>query len=530
MSENIRDVLSELIDSYGINILEDPDRLSQFLEDRCALQAEEAFHLTFALRYLLKCGWRVNSARAVLDEEQEERLCQQLGFTAEQSKEVAALINGAVADKYEDGRPAGDGFVAMPGNLRRISGGISNRPRTMRMRKKSLYNGVILLAAMLVLGVLFFQIGSQRTPVGDELRIAFFAPMSGPEARLSHVQLRAAQLAVERINFQGPLREEYKLKVVGFDLPKDPAKAVASVKKAMKDKSFLVMMLGANNGNVAEIARLAESIEAPLIVISPTPPGEEELMDAALPYLYTFSLVNDAKARGKVLSYFATQALHKKKIALYYDSSDKLSEETYLSARKWAVGFGAKTVAELSYNGKKESGHTAAMRAIFESGADLLIIPGTGKDSAKIVSEARAAGFQDTILGEGYTDKTYADAGEALKGSWWVNEVSALDPPIRSVLKEYRSLYNENCPPEDVMAAILAYDGVRWIAAALQSTPGFRGEAIRHTLLATKNLPLTHATLTIDPRSHMPLNKAMAVVYCAHDKGIFQRRIRVNKD
>ena len=73
MSENIRDVLSELIDSYGINILEDPDRLSQFLEDRCALQAEEAFHLTFALRYLLKCGWRVNSARAVLDEEQEER-------------------------------------------------------------------------------------------------------------------------------------------------------------------------------------------------------------------------------------------------------------------------------------------------------------------------------------------------------------------------------------------------------------------------------------------------------------------------
>ena len=84
-----------------------------------------------------------------------------------------------------------------------------------------------------------------------------------------------------------------------------------------------------------------------------------------------------------------------------------------------------------------------------------------GKDSAKIVSEARAAGFQETILGEGYTDKTYADAGEALKGSWWVNEVSALDPPIRSVLKEYRSLYNENCPPEDVMAAILAYDGVR---------------------------------------------------------------------
>ena len=69
MSENIRDVLSDLIDSYGINILEDPDRLSQFLEDRCAREAEEAFHLTFALRYLLKGGWRAASVTAVLDKE-----------------------------------------------------------------------------------------------------------------------------------------------------------------------------------------------------------------------------------------------------------------------------------------------------------------------------------------------------------------------------------------------------------------------------------------------------------------------------
>ena len=80
------------------------------------------------------------------------------------------------------------------------------------------------------------------------------------------------------------------------------------------------------------------------------------------------------------------------------------------------------------------------------------------------------------------------------------------------------------------MPAILSYDGVMWIAAALQSTPGFRGEAIRHTLLATKNLALTHATLTIDPRSHLPLNKAMAIVFCANDKGIFQRRVRISKD
>ena len=75
-------------------------------------------------------------------------------------------------------------------------------------------------------------------------------------------------------------------------------------------------------------------------------------------------------------------------------------------------------------------------------------------------------------------------------------------------------------------SAILAYDGIRWISNALYQASGYRGEAIRHALLATLNFPAVHATLTIDPRTHGPYNKAMAVVYCPNEKGIFQRRIR----
>ena len=121
-------------------------------------------------------------------------------------------------------------------------------------------------------------------------------------------------------------------------------------------------------------------------------------------------------------------------------------------------------------------------------------------------------------------------AGPALAGSWWINEVSALDPQISSVLREYRSLYNEECQPGDVTAAILSYDAVMWIASAFRSTPGFRGEAIRHTLLATRDLVLAHTTLTIDPRTHMPLNKSSAIIYCEEDKGIFQRRFTMRRN
>ena len=247
MPDDIRDILVEIIDSYGIKILEDPDRLAQFLEDRSSLRPEDTFHLTFALRFLLKCGWRP-SRREYMKEGADYRasLESQLGFTKEQAAEVMKLINWLMEMEYggsEDEEETG-AVVAVPGNLKKIAGGVANRPRTMRIRKKSLYNGIILIVSLAVLAALFFQIGNQRTPAGDELRIAFFAPMSGPDARLSHVQLKAAQLAVERINSRGLARGEYKLKVIGFDLPADPAAAERAVENVMKDKSMLVMVLG----------------------------------------------------------------------------------------------------------------------------------------------------------------------------------------------------------------------------------------------------------------------------------------------
>ena len=85
MPDDIRDILVEIIDSYGIKILEDPDRLAQFLEDRSSLRPEDTFHLTFALRFLLKCGWRP-SRREYMKEGADYRasLESQLGFTKEQ--------------------------------------------------------------------------------------------------------------------------------------------------------------------------------------------------------------------------------------------------------------------------------------------------------------------------------------------------------------------------------------------------------------------------------------------------------------
>ncbi len=530
MADNIREVLTEIIDIYGIRMLEDPDRLAQFLEDRSALRPEDTFHLTFALRFLLKCGWRPSRREYAKHETgYSAQLVSRLGFTPEQADEVMALVGWLMEMEYGGSDVEAEEratVVAVPGNLKRISGGLANRPRTMRIRKKSLYNGLILIVSLAVLAALFFQIGTQRTPEGNELRIAFFAPMTGAEARLSHVQLKAAQLAVEQVNARGLSRGEYRLKVIGYDLPEGPEAAAEAVEKVMSDRNMLVMVLGRASAAKA-LAPVADRLEAPLVVAAPKPLGDALLDKSSMPYLYSFSPVSDAASRGQMLSYFATQALRKKKIAFYYNSDDETSAAIYKSARKWAAGFGAEVAAELTY--RRGGGHHKALRAIAESGADLLMLPGSGEAACDILSQREAAGLRAAVLGDGFTTRMPGLAGSGLERSWWINEVTSLDPQIISVLREYRGLYNEECQPGDVAAAILSYDSVMWIAAAFRDTPGFRGEAIRHTLLATRNLPLAHAALTIDPRTHLPLGKTASIIYCEANRGIFQRRFSIRR-
>jgi branched-chain amino acid transport system substrate-binding protein len=532
MHEVVKQVLRDLIDEYRIKILEDPDRLSQFLEDRCPADSASNFQLTFALRYLLKSGWTTETD---LDGDKSfyytERLCDNLAFSLDEARDVIDTLRSLTQTNEEDNTLSNDGtIIAKPGNLRRISGGISNKPRTMWLRKKSFYNGIVLIASLLAIVVLFFQIGAQRGPVGDEFRIAYFAPMSGPLAQNGHDQLKAAQLAVELVNRQGGVRG-YKIKVIGFDTPITPSKAAEKVKEVMKDRSLLLMMTDMSGDTAEAMSAAADDIEVPLVITAPNISASATVGNDGKPYLYSFRITNDCDERAKMLAYFAIQGIKAKKIGLLYDADDRFCVLSHEAAARWVKVFGGKIVADLSYAENAKKDHTLALKAMMSSNVDVLMLPALPeKQTSEIMKQAKAIGFRGAILGEEYTDTLATDTGPAMIGSWWVNELTALDPQIRSVMKDYEKLYNEECPDSEITAALLSYDAVRWITASLYQAPGYRGEAIRHVLLSTRNLALTHATLTIDPRTHGPLNKAVAIVFCAAEKGIFQKRVSAKND
>lgn len=531
MQEQVKQVLRELIEKYRVGILEDPDRLSQFLEDRCPSDRADNFQLTFALRCLVKNGW--TPYKKVTDERYAmyvRKLRENLAFSAADADDVMRTLTEITSLKNENAQEEDGRVVAHPGNLRRISGGIATEPRTMWLRKKSLYNGIVLLAALAAIVVLFWQIGTQRSPVGNEFRIAFFTPMSGPFAESSHDQLRAAQLAVEHINRQGGLRG-YKLKIIGYDIPMLPAAASEKVRSVMQDRSLLVMMTGVGGKIVESLSRTADDIEVPLVITAPEALPSSTVGEDGKPYLYSFRISNDSNETAKMMSYFASQGLLKRDVGIFYDSSSPYSAAVHDRLLKWIKVFGGNVTADVSYSSaaSRTSDHTVALKAIRSSGAAVMMIPGRQRDTAQIMMQIKAVGYSGSVIGTGYTETLSKEAGNAMSGSWWINEITPLDPQVRSVLKDYRSLYNEVCGDDEVLPAMLAYDGVRLIAGVLYTTSGYRGEAIRHALLSTRNFPMTHATLTIDPRTHGPYNKAVALINCAEAYGIFQKRIIAGK-
>jgi branched-chain amino acid transport system substrate-binding protein len=525
VDNKMKRTLEDLIDLYGPAILEDPDRLSQFLEDRYG-DYGESFRFTFALRALVKSGWTHNvRISAVKRDFYMDILVRNLGFTASAAKDVLDALNALTFNEPEEEPETGGerSVVAKPGNLKRIAGGIANKPRTIWLRERSLHNGLILILSLFALAVLFFQMSGQRSPVGDELRIAFLTRLSGASSEHGLNQLRAAQLAVEDVNKHGGVRG-YRLRVVGLDVPQRSAKANESLRSLLDDDSIIAMISGLGGKADETVSQIADEINVPLILtVPPDLPAEE----SDKPPLYTFRIAADAGERSRTVAYFAIKELGNKKAAIFYnaDSYRAVLENEYTVS--WIKHFQGQVVADIGYSKKSGSDFTAAMTAVKESGAEVLILRGCGDKAASVISAARRAGFEGPAVGENYLSAL--DEEDKLAGSWWLNEVSILDPPIRSVMKEFKSLYNESCPEGDVHGAIMAYDSVLWIANALYNALGYRGEAIRHSLLATKNFPMTQATLTIDPRTHGPYNKAMSVIYCSKGKGIFQRRIRESK-
>ena len=522
------DSIEKIAGEYGLVVFEDPDILFQFMESLNPEEKEENFRFVQSVRLLLKNGWKQDSL--LTDEQIEEYrklISSELGYCKEEIDFVMELIiyisELEEDESFIDEKGETVSFYASPGNLEKISGGIGNKPSTMWLRKKVLSNSAIYVISLIIIAILFLQIGMQREPVGNEYRIAFFDTLSGANSASGYNRLRAAQLAIEKINSQNSERG-YKFRIIGFDTPSDPEDAAEYVKNVMKDKTLLVMATGMNYPVAGKLAEVADIIETPLVITTENTVPDMMKKDNR-PYLYSFSLSANSDVRGKNLAYFIVQGLNRKKVAVFYGANDSYNKLEHDSFLRWMKVFGGTINADIAFDPANKKSHPLLMEAVKGNDSDLLVIIASDKAKDKIIKIARESGYKGAIVSENYRVTSSPELLSAYKNSWWLNEVTVLDPRVASLMRDYKNMYNEWCPQGDVKSAVLAHDGIHWLAYSIYKSHGYRGESVRHALLSTSELFLTHGKITMDPRTHEASDKAVSLIYCDGGPGSLQKRI-----
>lgn len=519
-------IARELIKIYGSSLMDDPERLGQLLEDRCGEFRHEIFVLCFALREISKRG-NVPSFQDFTETrgDIEKQLRANLGF----DKTTSAWAAGAIEDMLLDAETSDSsspephiearrGFLD---NIGLIGRSIARKPRTAPMRKKVLRNGLLLIGILALFLGLFVRMTESRYNPSGEHKVLFLAHLSGAEAGMGHIRLKAAQLAADEVNAAGGIKRKI-LKLQANDMPTSPEEAARTLAALVRDRSITAMISACNESVNTAIARLSDEYELPLIVTESS--GFSVTMASwDRPWLYSFRTGYDNAYKGKLMAYFAAQGLKRNRAALLTDLYDRESAAIGDSFAEWNEIFGGELVHRSGYTKRGALDHAGALE-IMESGPDIVVIANTAPDVSSVVQMLRLAGYENAVLGISYNDSMQANGGRNLDDTWWIVPASPDDSQLQSFQAGYRDRYNETIPRDDFAGTILAYDSVKWMADALYRAPGFQGEALRHAFLSTRNLPLAHATLTVDPRTHSPWNKAAALIYCSEGRGRFQKR------
>lgn len=382
-------------------------------------------------------------------------------------------------------------------------------------------------------GILFLSLllatclGSSVFAAQKVVKVGYLTALTGDFAGYGQTELRSAQLAVDEINKKGGVLG-YQIQLVPYDWRSRNEDAVNAVRR-MITEDHVVAIIGANasGANIA-CAPIVNRFHVPQIgTVSTNPLVTVDEKGQVRPY--SFRICFTDPYQGKLLAYLAAVKLGKKKGAMLYDVGSDYSQGLRQYCTEAFKKYGGKMVADQGYRGGQDVDFRAQLTDIRDSGANVLFLPGMGKEMALIIKQARELGMKDlTIMGgDGYADFMYEIAGPALVGTYWVNHTSLEDPGMQPFFKAYKAKYKDDC--KEFVNGVLAYDSVYWLADAMKRAGKMDSTAIAKALETTNHLKLHHCVLTVSPKDHNPVNKTGVILRVEKDgKAHFFARIQPN--
>ncbi len=359
-----------------------------------------------------------------------------------------------------------------------------------------------------LLVVLFAVAVTACVPVAPQtIKIGHEVALTGPNATWGQSEANAVKMAVEKVNAQGGVLGK-KLEIVAYDNRADRLEAVNVAKRLVEQDKVVAIIGPAQSGVANAIREVNNSAKIPVVATTATNPTVTVNTDGSL-VPYTFRTCFIDPFQGTVAAQFAFKDLKAKTAAVLYDVGDEYSQ--YLG-KYFQDGFtklgGKVTTMEAFRSGELD--FRAQLGKIKDTNPDLIFVPTQQKEAALSMKQGRDLGIKAVFMGgDGWGSPDIFDlGGPAVEGNYFVNIAALEDPAIQGFIGDYRKQFNQD---PVLPNPVLAYDAVLWLADAMKRAGTTDGEKLKAAMEDTKNLQVLTGVLSIDPKTHDPLNKPAVI-------------------
>jgi branched-chain amino acid transport system substrate-binding protein len=366
---------------------------------------------------------------------------------------------------------------------------------------------------LVLIAVSFVLVASCTAFAAEPIKIGYLAALTGDFAAYGQTEVNMAKLVVGDINAKGGVLGR-PLELVPYDTKTRNEDAVNAVRR-MIDSDKVVAIIGANSSGInIATAPIVDRGKVPQIsTVGTNPLVTVDNSGKVRPY--SFRICFTDPYQGALGADLAWTTLKKDKAAILYNVGSDYAQglrEFFISNYK---KLGGKIVADEGYR-DTDVDFRAQLTTVKNSGANVLFLPGMGKDMALIIKQAQELGLTDlaVIGGDGYGEFMNEIAGDSMKGTYWINHTYLEDPIMAPIFARYKEVYKDDC--KEFVNGTMAYDATYWLIDAITRAGKADGPAIAKALEETKGLELNHAVLTMDPATHNPLNKA-GIILCVGD-------------
>lgn len=356
----------------------------------------------------------------------------------------------------------------------------------------------------------------------EPIKIGYLAALTGDYAQYGITEVNMAKMVVSETNSAGGVLGR-PIELVVYDTKTRNEDAVNAVRRMIESDGVCVIV-GANTSgiNIATAPIVNKGRVPQISTIGTNPLVTVDNKGRVRPY--SFRICFTDPYQGALAADLAYNDLKKTKAAILYNVGSDYAHGLREFFTKDFQKLGGTVVADEGFR-ETDVDYRAQLTTIKNSGADVLFLPGMGKDMALAIKQAQELGLDVTVIGgDGYGEFMNEIAGDAMKGTYWINHTYLGDPVMAPIFARYKETYHDEC--KEFVNGTMAYDAMWWVLDAIKRAGAAEGPAIAKALEETKGLKLHHATITIDPATHDPMNKAGVVLRVDDDlKTEFYKKI-----